>query len=250
MRRRLLVLMTAVLLAISAGPGASPSGSKAATTTGWRLVVDDRFDSGGLPRHWTAYSGRYGSGAKNCPTPKHVTVAKGSLRLLLRHETSGDCGPGWYSAGVRLVAQYDSVDQRIAVRFKVRSSGGVTGHRIIPMRWPGTTTVAEPGEEDYCEGSGLRGCTTFLHFDGKQIYHRYAVDLTQWHTMVFVRRNFVVRAWIDHTPVWTYRGNPTTLPATPKHPVLQQECQHDGCPAGTTGSELIAIDWIKVYNPA
>jgi hypothetical protein len=32
--------------------------------------------------------------------------------------------------------------------------------------------------------------------------------------------------------------------------VLQQECRSSGCPAGTTGTEDIQIDWITVDNPA
>jgi hypothetical protein len=32
--------------------------------------------------------------------------------------------------------------------------------------------------------------------------------------------------------------------------VLQQECRPSGCPAETTGTEDIQIDWITVDNPA
>jgi hypothetical protein len=253
MRRHLRGGLAALVAAASLLSSSAHSGTAVPrrATTGWTLVVDDRFNSGGIPAHWTAYTDRYGSGAQNCPARSHAYVKDGTLRLLLRYEPSGTCGPGWYSAGLRLMERYDSVDQRISVRFRVRSLGGVLGHRIIPMRWPASGQGTNPGEEDYCEGPGLRGCTTFLHTaDGRQVYHRYTFDPTQWHTMTFVRRNFVVRAWIDGTLVWSYRGNATTLPPTVKHPVLQQECQHTGCPTGTAGSELILIDWIKVQNPA
>jgi hypothetical protein len=60
----------------------------------------------------------------------------------------------------------------------------------------------------------------------------------------------VIRFYVDNmtTPVWTYVGNSSTLPATLKHVVLQQECQ-SSCPSGTSGTEDIQIDWITVANP-
>jgi hypothetical protein len=78
--------------------------------------------------------------------------------------------------------------------------------------------------------------------------HRHAFDLSQWHTVRFERRNHVVKAYIDdlRTPVWTYRGSSRTLPDTKKQVVLQQECRPSGCPAGTTGTEDIQIDWITL----
>jgi hypothetical protein len=41
-----------------------------------------------------------------------------------------------------------------------------------------------------------------------------------------------------------------TLPDTVKQVVLQQECEHQGCPSGTAGTEDIQIDWITIDNPA
>jgi len=255
MRRFFGMLIVVVMTALASPLWASPAPSREAaatttTTSPWRLVVDDRFNSRGVPGHWSKYDGPYGSGPNNCARPDHAYVQGGSLRMVLRYRGSGDCGAGWYSAGLRLVERYDSVDQKISVRFRVVSLGGVLGHRIIPMRWPASTSAPDPGEEDYCEGSPVSACRTFLHHDGDQEYHTYRVNLTTWHTMTFVRRNFTVRAYIDGVQRWGYRGNPDTLPATPKHPVLQQECQHDGCPRGTTGSEVILIDWIRVWNPS
>ena len=151
---------------------------------------------------------------------------------------------------MKLAKRFESVDQKISVRFRVKSVGGITGHRIIPMRWPSSNESSSGGEEDYCEGSPLGSCLTFLHYGDQQKYHRYRVDLTRWHTMTFVRRNFNVRAYIDGVRRWVYHGNRTTLPATLKRPVLQQECQHDGCPSGTGGREVIFITWIKVWNPS
>jgi hypothetical protein len=222
----------------------------AAQTSPWELVVYDRFNSGGVPKHWSKYSGRYGSGAENCARRDHAFVKDGRLRMVLRYRSTGDCGPGWYSAGMKLSERFESVDQRISVRFRVKSVGGIRGHRIIPMRWPSSGDGDTGGEEDFCEESRLVGCTTFLHNSDGQLYHRYSVDLTEWHTMMFARRNFTVRAFIDGTRRWVYHGTRSTLPATLKRAVLQQECQSGGCPSGTSGREVILIDWIKVWNPA
>ncbi len=221
----------------------------------WRSVLYDRFDSGGVPSYWRPHDFRYRT-SDNCASPSHVSVSGGYLRLLMRYETSGWCGAGWYTGGLTLakVAPYASVDQRITVRFRV-VNGGVIAHRIIPMRWPTTASQPGGGEEDYCESHDLTFCASFFHSSWGRINKSHIVNLTQWHTFRFERRNYVVRVWIDDmsTPVWTYYGSSTTLPATLKAAVLQQECQPlrvGGCPTGKTGYEEIQIDWITIENPA
>jgi hypothetical protein len=233
-------------------PAPTQAPTAPAATNLWRVVVNDQFESGGVPAHWDLYNGPYGSGPHNCAIPSHATVGSGSLHMLLSYETSGICGAGWYTAGMMIGPAYGSVDQRVTVRFRIVSQG-VSSHYIIPMRWP--TTVAWPvgGEEDYCEGDDRSGCTTFLHYgaSNEQEYHGYAVDLGSWHTIRAERRDHVVRVYFDDlvTPAWTYTGTAATLPDTIKRVVLQQEC-HASCPAGTSGSEEIQIDWITIENPA
>ena len=231
--------------------GRRPSAPAAA---GWVNVVNDQFSSGGVPAHWRRYDGPYGSAPYNCATPSHVSVSGGSMHLLMRHETSGRCGAGWYTGGMMLDKAFASVDQRVTVRFRV-VSGGVSGHHIIPMRFPPSARWPQGGEEDYCEGDGSSGCFTFLHYGdtpSTQVWHRHAFDLSGWHTVRFERRDHVVKAYVDDltTPVWTYRGSSRTLPGTKKQVVLQQECRASGCPPGTAGTEDIQIDWITIDNPA
>lgn len=245
MNTTLVKLVLAGLLSLALVSVAAPGSARGH----WDLVVNDRFSSGGVPKHWDRYDGPYGSGAENCARPSHAFVKHGKMRMVLRHRSGGECGDGWYSAGMKLVEKFESVDQKIAIRFRVASRHGVHGHRIIPMRWPSSGEQPGGTEEDYCEGDRVTGCTTFLHSDSGRVYHKYRVNLTKWHTMRFVRRDFTVRAFIDGKRRWTYHGNESTLPATKKRPVLQQECD-DSCPSGTRGREIIVIDWIKVWNPA
>jgi hypothetical protein len=225
--------------------------STTAPPGGWINVIDDRFDSGGVPAHWSLYEGSYD---ENCAAPAHVSVSGGSMHMLMRYEHSGTCGAGWYTAGLMLSKTYAMIDQRVTVRFRV-VDGGVTGHHIIPMRFPSTAPWPQGGEEDYCEGSSRTGCSTFLHYGDTattQVWHHHTFDLTRWHTVRFQRLNHIVKAYIDDltTPMWTYKGTSTTLPDTLKRVVLQQECQDSGCPDGTTGTEDIQIDWITVDKPA
>ena len=174
------------------------------------------------------------------------------MHLLMSYRASGDCGAGWYTGGMMLAAKYGSIDQRVTLRFRVLDDG-VQGHYIIPMRWPSTASWPAGGEEDYCETSDTSGCATYLHYgaSNSQISQAYRVDLSQWHTMRFQRLDHVITTYIDDmsVPVWTYRGSTTTLPDTVKRVVLQQECG-SSCPAGTSGSEDIQIDWITVDVPA
>lgn len=225
--------------------------------SGWALVVNDQFNAGGVPAHWGVYDGRYGSGAQNCTAPSHVLVAGGMLHLILSYEASGagsaGCGPGWYSGGLALDG-FSSIDQQVTVRFRVAdSSPAISGHFIVPMRWPDSDAAwPAAGEEDYCEGDALTGCSMYLHFGStdQQLAHAFAFDVRNWHTVRVERRSHVVRVFIDSmvAPVWTYVGTSATLPDTLKHVVLQQECQ-SSCPSGTSGSEDIQIDWITVANP-
>jgi hypothetical protein len=233
--------------------------SSTTTTTlrspdGWVNVINDQFNSGGVPAHWSLYDGPYGSGPRNCAAPSHVSVSGGSLHMLMRYESTGRCGAGWYTAGMMVSKPFGGIDQRVTVRFRVLGSG-VRGHHIIPMRFPPTARWPQGGEEDFCEGSERNGCATFLHYGDRsttQVWHRHTFDLTQWHTVRFERRNHVVKAYVDDltTPIWTYDGSSKTLPDTVKQVVLQQECRDSGCPAGTAGTEDIQIDWITIDNPA
>jgi hypothetical protein len=244
----------------TAGPTPSPEPATPAPTPlatpnpqadAWVNVINDQFNSGGVPAHWSVYDGPYGSGPHNCAVPSHVSVSGGSMHMLMGYESSGRCGAGWYTAGM-YVRGAASVDQRVTVRFRVVNHG-VTGYRIIPMRWPDSAPWPEGGEEDFCEGSSLTGCSTYFHYgsSNSQISKSLAFDLTQWHTLRFERLNHVVRAFVDDlsSPVWTYVGSSATLPDTLKRVVLQQECQ-SSCPSGASGTEDIQIDWITIDNPA
>jgi hypothetical protein len=219
---------------------------------GWTNVVNDRFDSGGIPAHWGLYDGPYGSGPGNCAVPSHATVFGGVLHMLMRYEWSGECGAAWYTAGMQVAEAHGGIDQRVTVRFRVVRSGAAS-HFIIPMRIHGDDSPwPTGGEEDYCESDVLSGCETFLHHgeDNSQVSEGFGLDLSQWHVVRFQRRDHVVSAFIDdmRTSAWIYRGSSTTLPNTFKRTVLQQECQ-SACPAGTTGSEDLQIDWITIDEP-
>lgn len=251
--RRTFSAVLAAVCAVALSPVVTASQATVVTERAaapWTLVVDDRFNAGRVPRHWSRYDGPYGSGPENCARPDHASVRNGKLRMVLRYRADGRCGAGWYSAGMMLDERFESVSQKIRIRFRVRTVDGVRGHRIIPMRWPSSGDWPDAGEEDYCEGSDLRGCSTFLHGPDERESHHYRVNLRRWHTMTFVRRGFTVRAFIDGKRRWVYRGDRSTLPATLKRPVLQQECQSDGCPSGRQGREVILIDWVKVWNPS
>lgn len=247
--------------------------SAPATTTadspGWTNVVDDQFDSGGLPSHWIAYHSPYGSLPRNCTSPTHDYVSGGYLHLLESYEPSRPAGvtcpysAGWYTGGLKLdpSAPYIGNDQRVTLRYRIVSTGGVVSHHIIPMRWPtGITYVYRQnnGEEDFPETDTLTSARTFLHYvsngSGLQTYSPlYSIDMTQWHTVRFTQLNHTIQVYIDNmtTPVWTYVGNATTIPDVLRTTVLQQECSHtSGCPSGTTGSEDIEIDWITIDNAA
>jgi hypothetical protein len=216
-------------------------------------VVNDQFNSGGVPGHWGLYDGPYGSGPQNCAAPTQDIVSGGYLNLIMSHQGSGPCGSGWYTGGMALVG-HSSIDQRVTVRFRVVPGPGWHSHFIIPMRWPDVdSSWPAGGEEDYIEGDWQTGVNTYLHYgsSNSQISSpTYAVDWTDWHTVQVTRLGDVVTVSIDGAVAWAYTGSSTTLPDTLKHVVLQQECSGTGCPSGTTGTETIQIDWITVEDPS
>jgi hypothetical protein len=238
---RRLLFCALVLLLIGA-----PAQAGAASGT-WVTVVSDGFRiAGPPPAHWKLYSGRY-SGA-NCASPRQDFVRGGYLHLLMSYRTTGSCGAGWYTGGMMLGSRYEGIDQRITLRWRIVYHG-VRAHYVIPMRWPSDDADwPAGGEEDFCEGSALTGCTTFLHYSpsNQQVSHDMSFDLTKWHTWRFSRFDHKVRVYVDGLLVWSYTGSEATLPSTLKRVVLQQQCRDAGCPAGQTGSEDIQVDWIQV----
>ena len=232
-------------------------------------MVNDRFDDGVIPSHWSLYnnfySGHpYGSATPNCVSPEQVSVSGGYLRLTMEWKT-GVCRTwnpvaftGWWTAGMALdPAQVPSSnDGRITIRWRVVSNG-IVSHRIIPMRWP-DGGAAGAGEQDFCESHNNAGCYSFVHYGSSQIYRTYEVDLAQWHTWRFEQLDHEIRAYVDQlsNPVWTCAAstspacNSTTVLDTLRHVVLQQECAaaNRACPPQSSATEQIQIDWIEVEN--
>jgi hypothetical protein len=220
-----------------------------ARSGGWRTVLSDQFNSGGVPKHWGRYNGPYGDGS--CAHPDHNFVENGSLVLLMAYRSSGACGATFYSGGMQVASSLGAVDQRITVRWRLVQSGGVESHFNIPMRWPDTASWPAGGEENFCEGRGLTGCSTFLHYSSsnRQISQDHdGLDLSKWNVMRFTRLDNTITAEVNGKQVWSYRGSSTTLPETVKRTVLQQECASAGCPTNRSGTERIEIDYITVEN--
>jgi hypothetical protein len=249
---------TSAGISATSTPGATATPTHAAPP-GWVTILDDEFNTPGVPSFWSLYNGSYGDSAHNCAAPSQVQVpGDGYLHLKMQYLSSGICGPGWYTGGMQVSPTYSGVDQAITIRWRIVPSadpGAVYSHRIIPMRW-----VDDPnypwysGESNYCEGSALGGCYTFLHYgpNSRQITNGYLVDLTKWHTWRIEVRNHKVSVFIDNmtNPVWVYKGNETTTPDSVKRAVLQQECPLSGCPSAAYKSDVedIQIDWITIED--
>jgi hypothetical protein len=241
------------------GPSAIESETEPGATVppGWALVLDDQFNSGGVPDEWSVYNGPFGSGQRNCAVPSHVSVANGNLQLLMAYETSGKCGPGWYTAGMQVKRDFGGVDQRISLRWRITGTNlnAVQGYLNMPMRW-----VADPnypwyeGESDYCEGARIDGCTINLHYGDTStaITAFHQIDLTQWHTWTIEHLNHRVTIWVDGELLWDYQGTEATVPNAFRVTVLQQECYLHACPpvALSSDTETVEIDWIQIENRA
>lgn len=227
----------------------------------WTTILDDEFNTPGVPSHWKPYNGPYSGANHNCAAPSQVQApGDGYLHLKFEYLPTGTCGAGWYSGGMQVAAAYGGVNQAITVRWRIVPSDDpdqVHSTRIIPMRWVDDPQYTwQQGEADYCEGNKLTGCNMYLHYNASsQIINRYSVDLMQWHTFRVEESNHVVRMYIDDmvNPFYVYTGTETTIPAAFKRAVLQQECDLvNGCPAASYAGDVedIQIDWIIIQNGA
>jgi PKD repeat protein len=229
------------------------------TQAGWTTIIDDQFNTPGVPSHWLLYSGSYAGDTSSCASPSQVQVpGDGYLHLKMQYRSSGICGSGWYTGGMQIAKAYGGVDQAVTVRWRIVPSADpavVYSTYIIPMRWVDDPNYAwYQGESDYCEGGSLDGCYIYLHFGpSSQILHGYSVDLTQWHTFRIEQRDHQVSLFIDNLtkPVWVYKGNATTVPDSFKRTVLQQSCPLlIGCPSAVYAGDVedIQIDWVTIQN--
>ncbi len=230
-----------------------------APRVGWTTIIDDQFNTPGLPAHWLPYSGSYAGDSSSCAAPSQVQVpGDGYLHLKMQYLTSGICGRAWYTGGVQIAKAYGGTDQAITVRWRVVPSADprvVRSTRIIPMRWVDDPNYAwYQGEADYCEGSTLGGCYAYLHYGrSSQIVHGYLVDLTQWHTFRIEQHDHRISLFIDDMtkPVWVYKGNAKTVPGAIMRTVLQQSCAlTTGCPSAAYAGDVedVQIDWITIEN--
>ena len=173
-------------------------------------------------------------------------------------------GAGWYQGTIYASGGgVDSVDHRTTVRMRIVSTNGITSHRNLPLWWPNSGNAPLDGEEDFFETdgawwpavNGVEQPRSFFHYSSTNrfVYWIWTpIDVTQWHTYRFERRNHKITIWVDDmtTPIWSQQYSSTELPDTIKHPTFQQENPNFVPPAGTTGSEEIQIDSIQIDVPS
>lgn len=233
-------------------PTTSTSTAVPAPQAGFTRVLADEFNGTSVDTaKWSPYSGKLSS-SDGCNEPDNLQVAGGVLTQLFAYQSSGVCGAGWYHGSMMVNQAYAGNNQSVTVRFRVRNSDSSTqAHRIIPMRWPDDSDWFN-GESDYCEGSDLTGCSTFLHYkdSSSQVQQSHNFDMTQWHTFRATQKaGNDVQIFIDDmaVPRWSYDGSTTTVPDVLKRTVLQQECE-SSCPSGTSGWERIEVDFVTIDN--
>jgi hypothetical protein len=242
-----------------------PTGTPAPAPSGWTTVLDDEFTASGIPSHWELYDGPYGSGpSNNCAAPSQDSApGDGYLYLTMGYKPSGACGAGWYEGGMQITDAYDLPQQAVTVRWRILPSANpsvVFSHHIVPMIFPDDPKYQwYQGEMDLCETESYTDCWTFIHDgtagdEGRQNYHDYAMDLTQWHTWRFEQAHNTLTVYLDDmpTPIWRFAGDATTLPDAMRRAVLQQECPANACPPASYAGETerIQIDWITIQAPA
>jgi hypothetical protein len=230
-----------------------------APQAGFTRVMTDEFNGTSVDTSkWSPYTGKLSS-SNGCNEPDNLQVANGVLTQVFAYQSSGACGAGWYHGSMMVDQAYGGNNQSVTVRFRVLNSDSSTrAHRILPMRWPSASTSggSDPawynGESDYCEGSDLTGCTSYLHYkdSSSQVAKDLAFDMTQWHTFRATQKaGNDVQIFIDDmaVPKWSYDGSTTTVPDVFKRTVLQQECE-SSCPSGTSGWERIEVDFVTIDN--
>jgi hypothetical protein len=243
------------------------------TGTGWRNVVSTDFTTDGvLPAPWKAYNFANSQPGGGYYLASHAVVAGGMVSLVQKYESSGPArnpyysstGAGWYQGTIYATGGgVDSVDHRTTVRMRIVSTNGISSHRNLPLWWPNSENAPIDGEEDFFETDGVWWPATngveqprsFFHYSATNRFVYWIwnpIDVSQWHTYRFERRNHKITIWVDNmtTPIWSQQYSSFELPDTIKHPTFQQENPNFLPPPGTTGSEQIQIDSIQIDVPS
>ncbi len=239
----------------------------------WQNVASTDFTTDGvLPAPWKAYNFANSVASGGYYLASHAVVSGGMVKLVQKYESSGPArnpyysstGAGWYQGTIYASGGgVDSVDHRTTVRMRIVSTNGITSHRNLPLWWPNSGNAPLDGEEDFFETdgawwpavNGVEQPRSFFHYSSTNrfVYWIWTpIDVTQWHTYRFERRNHKITIWVDDmtTPIWSQQYSSTELPDTIKHPTFQQENPNFVPPAGTTGSEEIQIDSIQIDVPS
>ena len=247
--------------------------SSASAPDGWTNVIDSDFTAEGvLPAPWKAYNFANSVPSGGYYLDSHVVVSGGTLSLVQKYEPSGPArnayyssdGGGWYQGTIYAHdGPWDSVDHRTTVRMRILSTNGISSHRNLPLWWPNSGNAPSDGEEDYFESDGvwwppLNGREeprSFFHYSWNNSFVYWIwnpIDVSKWHTYRFERKAHKITIWIDDmvNPVWSQQYSSYELPDTIKHPVFQQENPDYRPPSGTTGSDEIQIDSIKIDVPS
>jgi hypothetical protein len=242
----------------------TPASVVPAPQAGFSRVFADEFDGTAVDTSkWGPYTGHLTS-SSGCNEPDNLSVSGGVLTMLFAYQPSGVCGANWYHGSMKVDRAYSGNNQSVTVRYRVLNNdpSNTRAHRIMPMRWPssgpdgGTSPPGWHGEADYCEGSSLTHCKTFLHYapSSESPYQvaspEIVFDATQWHTIRATQyAGNDVAVFVDDmaTPVWYYDGTTTTVPDVMRRTVLQQECP-SSCPTDTHDWERIEVDFVTIDN--
>lgn len=216
--------------------------STTTTTSGWRLVMSDSFDSSTLDTtKWQVYgpnwAGHNGNGLRD---GRAVSIQNGVLTI------TGQMLSGTLVSGA-VRTRLDQKYGRFEFRARTDNDPSATMSGVV-LTWPQSGNFPTDGENDIYETlnkTSRNPFYTFIHYSAtnQQKYFLHYADATQWHHMAMEWEYGAIRIYRDGALVWTLTDT-YAIPDVAHHLCIQLDAFRQSLP----GPVRLQVDDVRIYT--
>jgi chitodextrinase len=244
--------------------GLCPTPMPVGDLPGFTQVFTDNFTTnvplGSFPQavsgKWYAYpySWKDTSGNGTYDPASGLSVHDGTLDMWLHTLANGEhvaeapvpiTVPGSHTYGA------GQLYGRFSACFK---ADAVSGYKTAWLLWPNSENWPNDGEIDFPEGSLTGNIEAFMHWQGgtsgssQDAYSTSLPEAGAWHVVTIEWTPSYVSFVLDGVQIGR-STDPSRIPATPMHWVLQTETQSSVIPT-TASNGHVLVDWVAAWRPS